>query len=890
MAKKTGQTTGKKDYKLWEEISFGRFRQGTADTKRKLEWYVIGINQNQMTLLCAKVIRSLPYNEIKTNVTWETCSLRKYLNEQFFESTFSQEEKEAIIEMPLEPALGKGTNLKQCRRTRDRVFLADIDLVETLPNNIRLGYPTLRTVEENRLFMGRGLSTKDYIYWWVRNPGKTNLSAQLMGGYGFTRQSVDTQTGGVRPVIVVNLNSSLFGGNYEEIEIPEVFTEEEQQNEKGKNRRGSLKELQSSHEEELKLLTDRIRADYAEHMAASLKEIKNRYQDLADTIEKIGTDYFDTDGKTAKEYFKSIGLLFDADSADLAELTAFLLDRCAGSPKPRTISGLKSSYPELGKQILRLEQQCSSVYKIDPTSYLQCAGLIRTSADEERHMLNKEEEKALLQAEKESEKARERAEYLQRSVEQIPVTNEKQLKKLENLFNRLEQYYPEHAVFALDSLNENMRDRASAIAKEIGYKNYNDMLNAYGWRVLKGEEVREIRPEVIYGPGNEPDFLKTRISNTIKSLNEYYPDHIIKRGLQAEHKSLASTISGMSQWLGYENTTEFLKAYGFSYQIMEKGGRPKTNDHEKIIQELKNKTKNSPYKSMTALLSDNPELSGPMKTISNSSRSLFGMTLNNYLKSEGILAGGNKNTNTDDTQSSESESSVNGSADLAAAARVAEKAGLLTETPDANVDGSRPIIREILNRYKEKSQKQPEIDTANKKDKTPDYKLVGNSVIALENVSQLDPKELKQFGTFEKIIIQNPRCMITGEIHGKLLNDFSVEYDITDKTEQYLTSCKDHIKERRMFIGLFVHCIEYIGKTPEEIWADDSYRLILLTGLYAWKTNIAPIGNDMEIIDDILTTFFGLNKVIGLYKYNPNHSEYKNKEISWESDNGGDLK
>ena len=58
-------------------------------------------------------------------------------------------------------------------------------------------------------------------------------------------------------------------------------------------------------------------------------------------------------------------------------------------------------------------------------------------------------------AEKESEKARERAEYLQRSVEQIPVTNEKQLKKLENLFNRLEQYYPEHAVFALDSLNEN---------------------------------------------------------------------------------------------------------------------------------------------------------------------------------------------------------------------------------------------------------------------------------------------------------------------------------------------------------------------------------------------------------------------------------------------------
>lgn len=214
---------------IWSEIEFGRFRQGTSEVKRPLNWYVIKRDRNQLTLLCKNAVRSIQYNNSRNDVTWDNCSLRDYLNNAFLQSAFNEEEKESIINLPLDSVTGTGKTFVVSNKTRDKVFLLDNETAETLPADIKICYPTKRAIEENSMFVGRNLSSENYIYWWLRNPGWGKKSASIMGGYGITKQPVDTDTGGLRPVIVVNLNSRLFGGSYEEVEIPSVFTDEEKQ-------------------------------------------------------------------------------------------------------------------------------------------------------------------------------------------------------------------------------------------------------------------------------------------------------------------------------------------------------------------------------------------------------------------------------------------------------------------------------------------------------------------------------------------------------------------------------------------------------------------------------------------------------------------------------------
>ena len=51
------------------------------------------------TLLCKDILPELkPYNSKKNDITWEKCTLRKWLNNDFYNS-FSEEEKSFIKHM-----------------------------------------------------------------------------------------------------------------------------------------------------------------------------------------------------------------------------------------------------------------------------------------------------------------------------------------------------------------------------------------------------------------------------------------------------------------------------------------------------------------------------------------------------------------------------------------------------------------------------------------------------------------------------------------------------------------------------------------------------------------------------------------------------------------------
>ena len=203
-------------------------------------------------------------------------------------------------------------------------------------------------------------------------------------------------------------------------------------------------------------------------------------------------------------------------------------------------------------------------------------------------------------------------------------------------FDILEMYYPEHKVFALDSIDKELRKRLNDLYKSAQYPSAKEYLEANGYKMISGDAVKSIRNTVSYTPGNEPEIIKGKVESMLRRLEEYYPDHVIPRGIQVDHKNLAQNISGLYQWLGYTDAKEMLTAYGFDIQYGE-GGRPQTNDYQGFVDMLRERYANAPANSLSAIRQDFPDYSAMIKTMGNMSNQLFGMSFGDYLQSIGVI-------------------------------------------------------------------------------------------------------------------------------------------------------------------------------------------------------------------------------------------------------------
>ena len=218
------------------------------------------------------------------------------------------------------------------------------------------------------------------------------------------------------------------------------------------------------------------------------------------------------------------------------------------------------------------------------------------------------------------------------------ITDPKLSEAIEKVFEKLEELYPEHKVFALDNIDKKLRADITELFPKAGYQSDKEMLAAYDFEFISGDEVKQIRNQVIYTPGAEPDLIKIKIENMLHRLNEAYPDHIIPDTLAKNHKSLSGTVSGLYQWLGYSDAVMMLEAYGYTYTPASTG-RSVKNNYDEIINALITKYRNSEKpESMVALYRDNPELKGPLKSLQNNQYSILGMTLSVYLKKVGVIA------------------------------------------------------------------------------------------------------------------------------------------------------------------------------------------------------------------------------------------------------------
>ena len=202
-------------------IYFGNYWQSVKSedasdgNKEPVKWRVLA-NNGGLFVLSDKNLDCVEYNSTAETVSWEECSLRKWLNGEFPDKAFSKEEQGAVLESLVVNEDGaKGSEAGN--DTRDKFYI--LSIYEVIDPD--LGFPadwkekggtrvalnTEYTRSRHAATDGDGTGT-----WWLRTPGDAKNAANVFNaGNVFVRGSnVSNFDLAVRPAMNIDSSKVLF--------------------------------------------------------------------------------------------------------------------------------------------------------------------------------------------------------------------------------------------------------------------------------------------------------------------------------------------------------------------------------------------------------------------------------------------------------------------------------------------------------------------------------------------------------------------------------------------------------------------------------------------------------------------------------------------------------
>lgn len=188
----------------WQEDTNGDGVADQNDEKTPIRWRILSRNGNDAYVMADQVLDCKKYHEIDESVTWETSTLRKWLNGEFYNTAFTVEEQEAVLEQTLENV----DNEKYATENEeDMVYLPSYDDVVNddygfLGDQARIGKNTAYAMASG----GEANS-----WWWIFPSGSSTAESAAVNpngdvmGYG--AHSAYRCIYGVRPALHLDLSS-----------------------------------------------------------------------------------------------------------------------------------------------------------------------------------------------------------------------------------------------------------------------------------------------------------------------------------------------------------------------------------------------------------------------------------------------------------------------------------------------------------------------------------------------------------------------------------------------------------------------------------------------------------------------------------------------------------
>jgi hypothetical protein len=180
------------------------------------DWSVLDVQEGKALIITEKVVEDRAYHETETDITWSDCTLRQYLNGEFYDS-FGASDKARIAATKNANRDNPWYGTRGGEDTTDKVFLLSLEEVVRYFGDS--GQLQLVNRDESSAEIDELNSEIDDYYneertacdndmvdtmWWLRSPGSLSILAASVDDLGVIDvkgYGVFGNGGGVRPAL-----------------------------------------------------------------------------------------------------------------------------------------------------------------------------------------------------------------------------------------------------------------------------------------------------------------------------------------------------------------------------------------------------------------------------------------------------------------------------------------------------------------------------------------------------------------------------------------------------------------------------------------------------------------------------------------------------------------
>lgn len=199
-----GKPASAEEYQIGDIITFGTYEQNNnrQDGPEDLEWIVLEQENDQILIITKACIDSLPYHSRLESVTWEFSSLRKWLNEDFIDTAFTEDEKSQIISVENQNPDHTYAETDSGRATVDQVFILNMEEANTYFTTCtsRQAAPTAYATAQGAYHN----ENSKMGWWWLRTTSyyTDHVTYVTSGGdVSSNGREVTRQDAGIRPAM-----------------------------------------------------------------------------------------------------------------------------------------------------------------------------------------------------------------------------------------------------------------------------------------------------------------------------------------------------------------------------------------------------------------------------------------------------------------------------------------------------------------------------------------------------------------------------------------------------------------------------------------------------------------------------------------------------------------
>lgn len=198
-----------KNANVGDSFTLGTYEQDgkTDNGTENIKWLVLAKEDDRVLAISKYALDCVAYNSEFESSSWETCTLRTWLNKDFYDGAFSDIEKEVIAISTISADKNPMFSTDPGADTQDPMFLLSVNEAETYGTDRSLLQcePTEYALRNNIDYdMESG-----YCKWWLRSPGLMPADATAVGikGYVYGQGNyVFFPFYGVRPAMWIDLS------------------------------------------------------------------------------------------------------------------------------------------------------------------------------------------------------------------------------------------------------------------------------------------------------------------------------------------------------------------------------------------------------------------------------------------------------------------------------------------------------------------------------------------------------------------------------------------------------------------------------------------------------------------------------------------------------------